>query len=73
MARWSLAIATQGGGTTSPSPSITLVPTDTVVTVTAIPDQGKVFDHWILNGQTITTNPITITMTTDYSLTAVFK
>jgi hypothetical protein len=49
------------------------VPNGNTVTVTATPDTGKLFDHWIVNGQSVTTNPITITMTTDYSLTAVFK
>jgi hypothetical protein len=49
------------------------IPEGTTVQVTAIPNSGYKFDHWTLNGTSITDNPITFTMTQDYTLTAYFS
>jgi hypothetical protein len=43
------------------------------VTLTATPAAGYVFDHWeIVGSDNVTSNPVTITMNTDKSVTAVF-
>ena len=43
------------------------------VVATAEPDEGYVFDHWLLNGQTYLENPLTFTITEDSLLIAFFK
>lgn len=43
-----------------------------VYTITAIPNDGCQFQNWILDGQTQTTNPISIVIDRDHNLTAYF-
>lgn len=45
----------------------------TTVTVTAIPYEGFRFSRWLLNGETRTQNPISLTINRDYTLTAFFE
>ncbi|GAJ06726.1 unnamed protein product [marine sediment metagenome] len=68
-----LTIATTIGGTTTPSPGTYPHVENTTATVTAVPDSGFNFDHWILDGATYTSNPINVLMDTDHSLTAYFS
>ncbi|GAI22351.1 unnamed protein product, partial [marine sediment metagenome] len=67
-----LAISSTTGGTTDPAPGFYRYPEGTVVTVTAIPDAGYLFDHWELNGATRTENPIDVLMDSDHTLYTVF-
>jgi hypothetical protein len=60
------------GGTTSPPPGVYDYDKGSTVTVTAIPDAGYRFDHWVLDGQHPTYNPIAVTLYGDTTLTAVF-
>jgi hypothetical protein len=46
--------------------------TRTVVTVTAIPDEGYAFDHWVLDGVDNLENPINVLMDENHDLLAVF-
>ena len=67
-----LAISSTAGGTTDPAPGFYRYPEGTVTRVTAIPDAGYLFDHWLLNGVTRTENPINVLMDRDHALHAVF-
>jgi hypothetical protein len=60
------------GGTTNPPPGQHTYYEGTTVTVTATPASGYKFDHWLLDGEARTENPITITMDRNHTLTAYF-
>jgi len=70
---YTLSIATTTGGTTNPVPGSYKYPENTTIKVTAVPDADYNFDHWILDGVSYTTNPITVVMSKDYTLTAYFS
>jgi endo-1,4-beta-xylanase len=68
---YTLALSVNGGGTTSPSASNYSYKAGSTVTITATPLQGYVFSGW--SGAVIgITNPLTITMDGNKSLTANF-
>jgi len=66
-----LAIAAGTGGTTDPSPGSHIYDVATQVSVRASPNSGYRFTGWT-GAATGTTNPITITMDADKSITANF-
>lgn len=67
-----LTISVSGLGTTVPEPK-TYFLGGGEKTVTAIPDSGWKFDHWILDSVNVgSENPYTVVMDTGHSLTAVF-
>ncbi len=68
-----LTISTTMGGTTNPAPGSYTHVEGTTVKVTAIPDSGYNFNHWMLDGVEYTTNPINVLMDTNHSLTAYFS
>jgi uncharacterized repeat protein (TIGR02543 family) len=61
------------GGSTSPSAGIYPKNESSPVTVTATSDVGYTFEHWTLDGQNVTDNPINVSMTTDHTLLPVFQ
>ena len=67
-----LSINTTAGGTTDPAPGIHSYFDGEQVTVTATPELGWVFDHWLLDGSPVLSNPISVTMSQDHTLQAVF-
>ena len=68
-----LTILSSTGGTTNPTPGTYTYPAGTVVQVTAIPDTGYRFDHWVLDSSPAgSASPISITMNDDHALQAVF-
>ncbi|MBN1357396.1 hypothetical protein JW988_01375 [Candidatus Bathyarchaeota archaeon] len=69
---FTLTISPSGGGSTNPSPGIHEYLKNSQVPVMANAYSGYVFDHWILDGNTYTQNPITITMNDDHELQAYF-
>jgi parallel beta-helix repeat protein len=69
---YELTISTTPGGTTDPTPGTYTYVNGTTVSVTAIPNTGFSFDHWLLDGEKRTENPITIIMDTNYTLVAYF-
>jgi len=74
VAEYQLQISTTLGGTTSPTPGTYTYAENTQVTVTAFPETGYQFDHWLINNTiTSTENPITITMDANYNITAYFR
>jgi PKD repeat protein len=70
---YTLTITTTSGGTTNPSPGIHVYASGTIVEVLAIPDLNYKFVRWELNGNNVTTNPISILMNKSYTLHAVFQ
>jgi len=69
---FSLTITAGTGGTTNPSPDTHNYEYGEEVTVTAIPNSGYEFSGWSGDASG-TTNPITITMDSDKSITANFS
>jgi hypothetical protein len=67
-----LIIAVSGGGTTIPAVGTHPYTESTNVIITAIPDEGYVFDHWDVDGEIFATNPLTVTVITDLTVTAYF-
>ena len=67
-----LTIATEIGGTTDPTPGSYIYDSGTEVTVEAINNSGYEFSGWGGNVSGIT-NPITLTMDSDKSITAKFR
>ncbi|GAI05994.1 unnamed protein product, partial [marine sediment metagenome] len=68
---YTLTMAVNGSGSTSPAVGAHPYPTETVVTIIANPDSGWEFDSWS-GDLTGSTNPTTITMDSDKSVTATF-
>ena len=72
---YTLTVTTTAGGTTSPAPGAYQFDFGQVATVTAIPNSGYVFNHWVLNGTSVgSVNPYSVTMNTymNQTLQAVF-
>jgi hypothetical protein len=57
-----LTVGSTSGGTTDPAPGIYTYDKGTKVTLTAKAYEGYKLDHWLINNQTFTQNPITITL-----------
>ncbi len=72
VSNYTLSTATSGSGVVSLSPDGGTYDEGTIVTATATPDDGNEFSNWSgdANG---TTNPITVTMDGDKSITANYK
>ncbi len=72
---YSLTISASGDGTTNLPPGTYTCGYGEAVTVTAIPDENRFLDHWMLDGHTYIVgyeNPVTITMNRNHTLTAFF-
>lgn len=72
-ATFTMNITTTGGGSTDPSLGTHTYWEGTTVSVTAIPDNNAIFDHWEFDGSSDNSNPIDVTMSTDHTLTAFFE
>ena len=69
--QYTLTMAVAGNGTTTPSVGMHTYDKNTVVTLTATPDAGWLFDRWS-GDVTGSANPTTITMNANKSVTAHF-
>lgn len=68
-----LIIESSSGGTTDPSPATYESPSGSVITVTAIPDEGYYFAGWTFDGASLgTDNQITVKVETFHTLIATF-
>ena len=67
-----LAISASSGGTTDPPPGNHTYRYGKVVTVAAIPDPLYLFYSWNLDGATVFSNPINVTMDSNHTLKAYF-
>lgn len=70
-ARFTLNTTTSGSGIIAINPNTTDYLTGSIVTLTAKPNSGNIFDHWE-GDVTGNTNPININMNTNKAVTAVF-
>ena len=70
---YTLTIGTTTGGSTNPTPGSYTYAPGSSATITAIPNSGYAFDHWVLDGTSYATNPITVTMNANHTLTAYFR
>jgi len=70
---YSLTITAGTGGTTNPAPGTYYYASGSPVTVTAIPDTGYEFDHWVRNGVTYTANPMSFAISSNTNLAAYFE
>ncbi len=71
-ATYTLTITATNGGRTNPTSGTYTHTAGTLVTVTATPNTHYYFDHWELDGNNYTNNPITVAMNTDRTLKASF-
>jgi hypothetical protein len=70
---YTLTISATTGGSTNPAPGTYTYPGGTNVDVTAIPNTGYRFDHWVFDGSPAgSANPIRILMNSSHTLQAVF-
>lgn len=69
---FTLTINSAVGGTTQPAAGSYPYPEGREVSVMATPDATHIFNHWDMNGQTVYSNPIPITMTENITLTPIF-
>jgi len=72
-ATYNLTVTSSVGGQTEPDVGLQVYDAGNVVIVTAFPNEGYYFDSWILDGITRTENPLTITMSQDHTLHAIFS
>lgn len=71
--QYELVISVSGNGMTSPAPGTYIYDAGTAVEVTAVPDSGWEFDHWVLDGVNVgAMNPYTVTLDNNHTLEAVF-
>jgi hypothetical protein len=66
-----LVVLVNGHGNVEASPAANSYPTNTMITLTAIPDQGQEFVNWS-GDVTGSENPMNLTLTSDMSVTASF-
>lgn len=71
--QYCLSISSDGGGYTSPSSGAYWYDQGTGVEVSATAYSGHQFEYWVLDGNTYTQNPITVTMNSNHNLQAVFS
>ncbi|MCL6579223.1 MAG: PKD domain-containing protein [Candidatus Bathyarchaeota archaeon] len=70
---YTLTITATTGGTTTPAPGTHIYNGGTTVDVTAMPNAGYRFDHWVLDGSNAGSDlTIHVFMDTDHNLQAVF-
>jgi len=69
---YALTISATAGGTTNPAPGTYTYPADSQVQVAAIPSSGYRFDYWLLDGNVVLDNPVTVSMDADHTLKAFF-
>ncbi len=71
--QYSLLIGLVNNGTTNPPPGSYMYSEGSSILVTALPDQGWMLSHWLLNGSEAgNTNPYNLTINGNWNLTAVF-
>ena len=70
---FTLTILPSDNGTTVPSAGTYSYNYGTNITITVSPNEAYQFDHWLLNGVNVTTNPITVTMNTSQTLQPFFQ
>jgi hypothetical protein len=70
---FTLTILPSNNGTTVPSAGTYSYNYGTNITINVSPIETYQFDHWLLNGVNVTTNPITVTMNANQTLQPFFQ
>lgn len=70
--QYNLTVNAGQNGSTNPAPGSYKINQGAQATVTATPDAGYKFDHWIVGSSTSTDNPLILVMNQDISVTPVF-
>ena len=71
---YSLTVSVEGSGSTDPSPDTYSYSDGSQVQVDALPDSGWELSHWLLDTVNVgSSDPYTVTMNEDHTLTAVFN
>lgn len=65
-------LAPTGSGSTNPTTGSYIYTEGTGITITAIPSSGWIYDHLIVDGGSVTQNPLNIVMNSDHTVQAVF-
>jgi hypothetical protein len=68
-----ISVTPINSGTTNPNPGVYLYPIGKNLTLSAVPSPGYRFNFWILNGQVIKMNQLTIQVINNASVIAVFS
>ncbi|MFN2396804.1 MAG: MBG domain-containing protein, partial [Bacteroidales bacterium] len=71
--RFLTMLAPDGNGTITPEPGTYDFPVGETVTLTASADEEWIFQHWLINGNIITSNPYNLEITEDVIVQAVFN
>lgn len=69
---YTLTLSILGQGVTTPIPGVYPYSSDQAVTITATPAQGWKFDHFVVDGSNVTTNPLNLQMNGNHTVQAVF-
>ncbi len=70
--KYFVIIESSENGTITPGSGIQSYVSGSSATFTANPESGYQFDHWLVNGVSDTTNPLTKTVTANFTISAVF-
>jgi tungstate transport system substrate-binding protein len=70
--KYFVIIESSSNGTTTPSSGIYAYVSGSSATFTATPSSGYKFDHWVIDGVNDTTNPVTKTMTSNFTVYPIF-
>ena len=66
-------LAPQGNGTVTPEPGTYDFPVGETITLTASAGEDWIFQHWLINGSTVTNNPFNLLITEDVIVQAIFN
>ncbi|XRH75086.1 MAG: InlB B-repeat-containing protein [Candidatus Methanosuratincola verstraetei] len=67
-----LTITPSNGGSTSPTAGTYTYTSPQQVAVQASPSPGNCFSHWLLDGQTVYSNPVSVIMDANHTLSPIF-
>lgn len=70
---YNVEISKEGNGSVDPETGTHEYEEGSIATLTATPDTEWIFQHWVINEETITTNPLQITVDGNKNIVAVFQ
>ncbi len=70
--KYFIIIQSSQNGTTTPSSGVQIYVSGSLATFTATPNSGYKFDHWLIDGVVDTTNPLTKTITSNFTISPIF-
>jgi tungstate transport system substrate-binding protein len=70
--KYFIIIQSSPNGITTPSSGIQIYVSGSLATFTATPNSGYKFDHWLIDGVNDTANPVTKTITSNFTIFPIF-